>query len=145
MKEDRDPIDVTQTPAQRRSWLLSEALRSLPLDRALELARTAEAFIMGADKEALSDPTAEIPNGQPNLLLVGDAVVEKQVREARPSLSLSPEQREQLLNRLAQGARNRDLASEFGLSARQVQGVRMGAARQIADRRNRQGSTGPES
>ena len=44
---------------------------------------------------------------------------------------------EQLLERLAQGARNAELASDFGLSTRQVQGIRMGSAREIARRRDR--------
>ena len=51
-------------------------------------------------------------------------------------LALSSEKREQLLQRLAQGARNAELASEFGLSKQQVQGIRMGWARQIAKRRD---------
>jgi hypothetical protein len=36
---------------------------------------------------------------------------------------------------MAQGAKNAELASEFGLSPRQVQGIRMGSAREIARRR----------
>src|SRR5215212_1587998 len=55
----------------------------------------------------------------------------------RTGLELSAEQREQLLDRLAQGAKNAELAQHFGLNARQVQGIRMGAAREIAKRRER--------
>jgi hypothetical protein len=50
----------------------------------------------------------------------------------RIRITLSPEQREQLLQRLTQGARNAELADEFGLTKQQVQGIRMGSARQIA-------------
>jgi len=48
--------------------------------------------------------------------------------------SLPPERREELLDRLARGETNAALAMEFGLSRKQIQGLRMGAARQIASR-----------
>jgi hypothetical protein len=48
---------------------------------------------------------------------------------------LTHNQRDRLLDRLAAGGRNAELAAEFGLSAKQVQGVRMGCAREIAKRR----------
>jgi hypothetical protein len=112
-------------PVRRRSWLLAKALASHPLDQALELARNAEVFITGASlAEALplrSDVFAASA-GKP---------------QARPvALTLAPEKREQLLERLAQGARNAELARDFGLSMRQVQGIRMGSAREIARRRD---------
>jgi hypothetical protein len=42
------PEQVLNDPIRRRAWLLSKALESLPLDRALEFARSAEAFITGS-------------------------------------------------------------------------------------------------
>lgn len=48
---------------------------------------------------------------------------------------LSADQREWLIERLAAGATNPELASEFGLSRKQVQGFRMGLARKGAKRR----------
>lgn len=55
----------------------------------------------------------------------------------RSNLALSAEQREQLLQRLAMGAKNAELAHEFRLTMQQVQGVRMGSGREIAARRER--------
>jgi ATP-binding cassette subfamily B protein RaxB len=52
-------------------------------------------------------------------------------------LGLSADQRERLLDGLAGGAKNIELAHEFGLSPRQVQGVRLGSAQEIALRRTR--------
>ena len=49
----------------------------------------------------------------------------------RPKLALSPEQRERLLQRLHQGAGNAELALEFHLSPRQVQGIRISQARLV--------------
>jgi hypothetical protein len=39
---------------RRRSWLLSKALDSRPLDQALELARKAEMFVSGAHPELIA-------------------------------------------------------------------------------------------
>jgi hypothetical protein len=41
---------------ERRSWLLYEALRSAPLDEAIELARKADAFIMGTADDGSAGP-----------------------------------------------------------------------------------------
>src|SRR6266487_1012458 len=51
MKEDSQLIGLVQEPTQRRFWLLHEALRCVPLDRAIELARNAEAFVTGSSVE----------------------------------------------------------------------------------------------
>ena len=53
------------------------------------------------------------------------------------SFALDGAERDRLLDRLAQGARNAELSGEFGLTPKQVQGVRMGCAREIARRRER--------
>ena|ERR1051325_2236959 len=126
-KPDDRSIDLAEVaglladPVRRRSWLLAKALASHPLDQALELARSAEAFITGSPGAATSGP-----------------LLEDAKRVSRPvALTLAAEQREQLLERLAQGARNAELARDFGLSIRQVQGIRMGSAREIARRRDR--------
>jgi len=42
-----------------------------------------------------------------------------------------------MLNRLAASTKNADIAEEFGISPQQVQGVRIGSAREIAARRQR--------
>src|SRR5205823_6682263 len=54
----------------------------------------------------------------------------------RTRLELSPEHRARLLDRLAQDAKNTELAAEFGVSPKQVQGLRIGCAREIAQRRD---------
>ena len=131
----------------RRCWLLYEALRCLPLDRAIDLARSAEAFVTGPaedriekDRVDIEGRAAEAPVASEQLI---DAVpsslpaVEKRLVNNRSSLVLTLERREQLLERLAQGARNVELASEFGLASRQVQGIRMGSAGEISKRRDR--------
>jgi hypothetical protein len=112
-------------PVRRRAWLLSKALESFPLDRALELARAAEEFISGsvAEKGNRSPQFKPAPKPQTH----------------RTGLALSAQQRNQLLQRIAEGATNAVLANEFGLSRRQVQGIRMGSAAEIAARRSRRG------
>ena len=115
--------DVLNDPVQRRSWLLAQALETEPLDRALELARAAEAFITEA-------PAVEIASAVSPLRSVAVATptpdANRNPLKQRNSLTLASERREQLLERLAQGARNAEVAREFGLSVRQVQGVKDG-------------------
>jgi hypothetical protein len=41
-------IELLTDPVRRRAWLLAKALETQPLDQALELARTAEAFVTGS-------------------------------------------------------------------------------------------------
>lgn len=113
--------DLLHDPIRRRAWLMAKALESHPLDKALGLARAAEAFIT----QSRTDPGEE--NSEPN--------IETTSADRRSGLSISAEQREQLLQRLAAGATNAELAGEFGLSPRQVQGIRMGSAAEIAARR----------
>jgi DNA-binding CsgD family transcriptional regulator len=132
--EPADLPEVLHDPVRRRSWLLAKALETHPLDQALELARGAEAFITGSSANEAAGPNPD---------LVDEAAPQPDAkREPKPlrrsaGLTLSPDDREQLLERLAQGARNAELASQFGLSTKQVQGMRMGSAREIARRRDR--------
>jgi hypothetical protein len=127
----------------RRCWLLLKGLECLPLDRAIELARAAEAFVTGSPQESQSVGAAPAEEAPAALSPTRD----KRSRGAPPSsapersapprhttLSLSSDRREQLLDRLAAGAKNMELAAEFGLSAQQVQGIRIGSSRTIAKR-----------
>jgi DNA-binding CsgD family transcriptional regulator len=135
-----DPAEAARLlddPVRRRSWLLAKALASHPLDQALELARNAEAFITGAP---VAGPATAIPfHSDQSTVAAPKPETDHAARPGRRpvALTLAPEKREQLLERLAQGARNAELARDFGLSVRQVQGIRMGSARDIARRRDR--------
>ena len=126
-------IEVLTDPVRRRSWLLAKALESQPLEEALELARTAEAFITGSPTPA--EATANPPHSDKPTERT--SARDTQPLKKRTPLTVPPEQREQLLERLAHGARNAEVASEFGLSIRQVQGIRMGSAREVARIRDR--------
>jgi hypothetical protein len=131
-------LELLGNAERRRCWLLLKALECSPLDRAIDLARAADEFIAGERQIDVSiDPKTEAATPQPRRETthpVSEAPLlpDRPASQKRPALALSPEQREQLLRRLAQGARNGELADEFGLSSRQVQGIRMGSARQIA-------------
>src|SRR3954466_7575727 len=125
-----DEVDLTNMfsdAAFRRLWLVRKAMECAPLDRAVELARVMEEFITGSGSQQSPAHTAAL--GSPKLpeppveAVIGKPRMEAQASEARTGFVLSAEQREQLLHRLANGARNAELATEFGVSPRQVQGV----------------------
>lgn len=138
-----DEVDLTTIfgdAAFRRLWLVRKAMECAPLDRAIELARIAEEFVTDSGSQRPpAQPALDAPKlpERPVEAVIGKPRMEAQASEPRTGLVLSAEQRERLLDRLAKGARNAELATEFGLSPRQVQGVRMGSAREIAERRNR--------
>jgi hypothetical protein len=132
---DEIPLNrLFEDAAARRLWLLREALRVAPFDRAIELARTAEAFVTAEniahiDGRATSSAQDFSEKGQ----LGGSTFATLPTK--RSGVALAGEERGRLLDRLAQGARNAELALEFGISPKQVQGFRMGCAREIAKRR----------
>jgi len=127
-------------PATRRLWLLTEALRCVPLIKAVKLAREAEGFITAAPtietSEVSGDP-AEATNCAVTTRTAYDRGGNISSMKKPIGLALSSDRREQLLDRLAQGASNAEVAQVFSLSTRQVQGMRMGAARDITNRRQR--------
>lgn len=130
----------------RRWWLLCKGLECFPLDRALELARAADEFVTGLPAEnpgweatVRPAPVHVPPRDGEQQHEAGAADLPRcpELTESKPrGLALSAEQREQLLGRLARGARNAELAAELGLSSKQIQGIRMGSAREIARRRD---------
>src|SRR5438105_12593218 len=63
MNDDLELIGLVENPSARRIWLLANALRSLPFDRAIELACTAEAFVTGS---LLDSPTDTRVNPDPS-------------------------------------------------------------------------------
>jgi hypothetical protein len=122
-------------PVRRRAWLLAKALETQPLDRALDLARAAETFITdagdngpGSNVVAAHPAAAKLPPGS-----VAGTRGEQRIKPA--GVVQGPEARDLLLDRIAKGARNAELAGEFGLTPKQVQGIRMGSAREINRRR----------
>jgi hypothetical protein len=156
-----EPIELPgliSGPVNRRCWLLYKALECLPLDRAIELARAADAFVTGSldlnrsdDAPAHSEPTRlptdrEREPGAPATEQTPVLGTQSSVKRAR--LGLPPDRRDQLLEDLAKGATNAELATKCGLSSKQIQGVRIGSSREIAQRRDRldrQGSVGDKS
>src|SRR6266699_688573 len=58
MIEHVELIHLLHNPAARHLWLLEQALRSVPLESAVELARSAEAFVMGSEVETVTDDPA---------------------------------------------------------------------------------------
>lgn len=138
MPDELDFTSLANDASGRRLWLLRKAMESAPLDRAIDVARMAEAFIVGSGhRPPLAAPTvieaAKPP--QPIDATIRKSSIEPRSAEPRRGLVLSAEQRDRLLDRLANGARNAGLATEFGLAPRQVQGIRMGSAKEIAERR----------
>ena len=137
-----DPQWLIDNSAARRLWLLLQAAQSQPFDKAIELARSAEAFLMGTAVEAITEPrgapisVAARPEGPTEQVADKTSVAAAaDRRSARNGLALAEDQRDRLLERLAEGARNAELAGEFGISAKKIQGFRMGCAREIARRR----------
>jgi hypothetical protein len=145
-----EPVELNgmiDNPTARRLWLLHNALRDLPFDRAIELARAAEAFVAGssvdnqADDIRVNTEAPEAPGLEPTEQLITEISaelhsVEQPIIKKSAGLALSMDRRDQLLDRLAQDAKNAELAAEFGVTSKQVQGIRMGCAREIAKRRD---------
>jgi hypothetical protein len=133
---------------RRRCWLLYKALECAPLDKAIDLARAADEFIVGAHCES-----REIASRLEPEIVSPPQVSESQAQSfadgvsssngaapsnsaAGPTQTAAPkvaaEVRQQLIDRIASGGKNADLAAEFGLAPKQVQGIRIGCAREIA-------------
>jgi hypothetical protein len=154
MHESVDIHELIRDPAARRLWMLYKAATLLPLGDALELARDAEMFVSGSRSEnrAASDNAIQLhdaiqPDQQSHIVAQSAARAspgsETDAHSSIPTSNrhfLSEDQRDRLLTRLAEGAKNAELALEFGLSSKQVQGFRIGSAREIARRRAHTGN-----
>ena len=135
---------LAEDSSYRRIWLLSKALESEPFDRALELAREADEFVAGVSSEepthsrdaSSTAASTTIGEADPGGAHAGAPDAAQHSRTALRA-QLSDEDRERLIDRLVAGAKNSELATEFGLSPKQVQGFRMGSAREITSRRER--------
>ncbi len=138
-------VELLEDQQRRRCWLLYKALENLPLDRAIDLARAAEAFVTGLSAQHLSDAPAHpepaalsshAGEEQPHSPMVDNlSNLARPIAQKRSRLALPPRQRELLLDRIARGGKNAEVAAEYGLSPKQVHGIRMGSAREIAKRR----------
>lgn len=135
---------LLEEPSRRRAWLLIKALECTPLDNAIVLARAADRFVIGDEpmpdqadsKIAVTDaaPEASPPGIEAH---VAGGTPMPVLASAKPSrLPLAPSDRHQLLARAASGASNRELAAAFGLKPRQVQAIRMVAARSASSRKS---------
>jgi len=128
-------------PVQRRWWLLRRAMEMTSLENALQLAAQAEAFLVGdigsipaGTREFLSPSTATPVEHAARNPISGQIRAEP---AHRPELLLEPDRKAELQARLAAGVPNADVAAEFGLTPRQVQGFRMQIARKAASREKR--------
>jgi hypothetical protein len=117
-------------PDRRRWFLLCKAMETLPLDRALDLARAADEFLLGAPR-ARSDAPVDTPADQ----TAPNEATHRRRACGPTNIALGAAQRDELLGLLVGGGKNAELAARFGLTSRQIQGVRMGSAREIAKRR----------
>jgi hypothetical protein len=144
-----DPKDFDH-PARRGWCLLSKALECVPLEKTIDLARAAEAFVTGTRVESAAEiaqpqlePVAleqqgpaqtpsegkaspEPPEANDKSVGLGADASRTSAVTASPrrsNLALSPERREQLLQRLVQGAKNAELALEFGLLRSKFRGA----------------------
>jgi|HubBroStandDraft_4_1064222.scaffolds.fasta_scaffold41498_3 hypothetical protein len=115
-----EPPETLKDPVRRRSWLLSKVLDSRPLDHALELARKAEMFVSGAHPEADSESFPKSADPSREQRTAAEPPDTRPRTQKRIALALSSDQRERLLERLATGGKNAQLAIEFGLSRQQV-------------------------
>ena len=149
-------MELVTEPAWRRCWLLYRALDCLPLDQAIDWAQQADNFITlgrveprntaaSAHREpATPEPATPEPatvvgprRSEPSIELPTSVIAAPNAAAAASSVrsTISAEQRRRLIDRLATGAKNSDLAAEFGMTPKQVQGVRIGCSREIAARR----------
>ena len=137
MSENITLVDLVENSVCRRTWLLYKASKTASLNDALDLARAADEFVTGASivqsgADCSMEPAADLPTGGERTLETAIDVVETTTTPSKAQvdlIQLSTDDRERLIERLSSGATNPELASEFGLSRKQVQGLRLGLAR----------------
>ena len=137
MSENITLADLVKNSIYRRTWLLYKALKTAPINDALSLARAADEFVTGASiiqsgADCSMKPAADLPSGDKPALETAADVVETTMTPSKARvdrIQIPTDERERLIERLASGATNPELASEFGLSRKQVQGLRLGLAR----------------
>src|SRR5437763_6052951 len=116
-------IKLIENSRHRRVWLLFNAMQHLPLPQAIECARGAECFLTGAlPDEQLGDvhldtasDLAALPVCEQSEPLAtemsSDASVEHPTTAKPIRLAVPAEHRERILDRVAHGAKNAELAA----------------------------------
>ena len=129
-------------PFRRRFWLLRQALKSgSSMAEALKIAQEIEAFLVVGAASRSSNETAskaaaaslKTAHGKPRAM-----------PQAALSL-LEPEKKAAISARLEAGDANAQLAAEFGLTPRQVQGFRMQMARRAKSKKRPRQTAGSAS
>lgn len=134
MGSDSPDNTILDEPLARRWWLLTQAMHSGPLEIAIQIAERAELFLLsGCTSDHKVNNTKPILPSRDD----GDSDSSRHLEEHDlsapvPEALLSNTQKEELKARLAAGASNGEVATEFGLSLRQVQGFRMQLARKAS-------------
>ena len=85
MTDPTDPIRLLDNAPARRLWLLAEAVRSVPFDRALDLARSAEAFLVGC--EGITNLTSATEPGPQDEQFVGPLAASHQPKRSGIALA----------------------------------------------------------
>src|SRR5438477_13105339 len=100
MNEPSELNGLVENPAARRLWLLHNALRCLPFDRAIELARAAEAFVTGSAVENRAAPTPSLEATQQLISEISGTLrgVEEPIAKKSTRLALPTERRDELLD-----------------------------------------------
>ncbi len=126
-----DLLDLCCDPVRRRWFLLVRAMEHLPLEDAVTLAERIEAFLSAGRSEP---PVEGAPTPQTEKELIAPSapaapLVTSPVASARAQDDKVPPtplaDRVELLSRLAEGASDADIIAEFGLTKRQIVGLRL--------------------
>ena len=130
---------LLKDPQVRRLWLLWHAMQRTQLENAIKIAQEGEHFIVsGVSTSSQSNPPVAPTNCADGS---GSRLEDRSTGPSTvPDLASGPVggapqlmtviRKSELHARLASGSSNAELASEFGLTLRQVQGFRMQVARQ---------------
>ena len=114
MSENITLVDLVKNSVCRRTWLLYKALKTSPLNEALDLARAADEFVTGASivqsgADCSMEPAADLPSGDEPTLETAIDVVETTTASSKARvdlIQLSTDDRERLIERLSSGATN---------------------------------------
>ena len=127
-----DLLDLCCDPVRRRWFLLVRAMEHLSLEDAVTLAERIEAFLSAGPSEPPVECGAPTPQSEQEVIapsapaapLVTSPVASARAQDDKvPPTPLAD--RVELLSRLAEGASDADIIAEFGLTKRQIVGLRL--------------------